>query len=283
MTTPTEQLCLSLTPEQIDTFLFKSPAIPCNLTHIFGGQVLAQSLSAASRTVTEDRRAHSLHAYFLRSGNKDKPVVFYVEPLRDGGSFSTRHVVAKQDGKAIFNASISYKVPESGLQHQPTAPDAPPPLSLEKDVDRRTANGLSRAYIDPDTFSAFEFRTFGALPEEFSEGDDTTQGIWLRLKGPKPDSMLLQQCMLAFVSDFRLMGSALKPHGLKFVNPKLQSASLDHTLWFHQPFEFDDWLYYDISGPTSADSRGLNFGRFYDSNGQLIASTAQEGLMRIRD
>lgn len=280
MTTSTQQLYNALTPEQIDAYLFMSPASPNPRGRLFGGQVLAQALNTASRTVPEERCAHSMHAYFLRSGDDRKPVIFYVEPLRDGGSFSTRHVVAKQNGKAILNASVSFKVAEEGLSHQPDAPDVPAPLTLPNDLERRREHGLAEAYADYDVFNAFDFRTVGPLPDEFEKGDSKTQGIWIKPTAPVSDSILMQQCLLAYLSDVRLMVSAMKPHGLKFWGENVQAASLDHALWFHRPFNFDDWLYYDQSGPVCADARGLNLGRLFDSSGQLIASAAQEGLMR---
>lgn len=282
MTTSTQQLFAALTPDQIDADLFISPPSASAMNRLFGGQMLASTLNAASRTVPEGRYAHSMHAYFLRSGGNEIPVVFYVDRIRDGGSFTTRNVVAKQDGKAIINASISYKVPEQGIEHQPQCPEAPDPLSLQNDVERRKQQGLSLAYVDHDIFSTFDLRTVGPLPDEFEPGDSETQGVWIKTTAPASDSVLMQQCLLSYLSDIRLMVSAMKPHGLQFWGEKVQAASLDHALWFHRPFTFDDWIYYDLAGPVSADGRGLNYGRFYDRSGQLIASSAQEGLMRIK-
>ena len=282
MTTPTQQLHLSLTPEQIEPHLFSSPAVPSHLGHIFGGQAMAQALSAASRTVPAERHAHSLHARFLRSGDDNKPVQFHVESLRDGGSFSTRQVLAEQDEKVILHATVSYKVPEPGPIRQPQMPEIPAPSSLMTDQERRRAEGLSFTFAEPNPFSTFEMRTVGPLPEQFTAGEGDTQGVWMKAASPASDSVLMQQCLLAYVSDFRLMCSSMKPHGLKFHDENLQYGSLDHSLWFHRPFRFDDWFYYDLVGAVSADARGLNFGRLYDSNGQLIASTAQEGLMRVK-
>lgn len=282
MTTPIEQLYEFLTPDQHDTYLFSSPEHTTHLRHIFGGQVLAQALSAATRTVPEERQAHSMHAYFLRSGDNRKQVMFHVEPLRDGGSFSTRHVVAKQDGKAIFNVTISFKIPEQGLEHQPEAPDFPSPDSFQNDLEYRKENGLSLAYADRDPFSTFDYRTVGSLPDQFQKGDSQTQGLWIKTADPASESVLMQQCLVAYLSDYRLMTSAIKPYGLKFWDESFQSGSLDHAIWFHRPFKFDQWLYYDMVGPVCSDARGLNYGRFYDSSGQLVASTVQEGLMRVK-
>lgn len=281
MTTPTEQLYLTLTPEQIDDYCFRAPPGDQNMLHMFGGQVLAQALNATSRTVPEGRHAHSVHAYFLRSGDVGKPIDFFVESLRDGGSFSTRHVVAKQEGKAIFDASLSFKPLEPGHTHQPEAPEVPPPDSFQNDVERREKEGLSLAYTEINPFSVFDIRTVGPMPDEFTEGDDERQGLWIKAANPTSDTLLMQQCLIAYVSDFRLLCSAMKPHGIKFWAKNVLSASLDHALWFHRPFKFDEWFYYDLTGPVAGDARGLNFGRIYDSSGRIIASTAQEGLMRV--
>jgi len=238
--------------------------------------MLGQALSAASRTVSEERFAHSMHGYFLRSGDNNKPVVFYVEVLRDGGSFSTRNVVAKQGGKAIFNASVSFKVsePEHPEQrsHQPVAPKVPSPSSLQSDWERRKAKGFPDTYADLDPFSVFDFRTVGPLFDEVKEGDSDAHGYWVKATESALESVLMQQCLIAYLSDIRMLAGALMPHGLKPMDEGIHCTSLDHSIWFHQPFQFDDWLYHDLVGPVSADARGLNFGRFYDVNGQLIAS-----------
>lgn len=283
MKTDLEKLIKFLEVERIDKYLFlgKSPKMP---PRIFGGQVLAQSLSAANRTVEDDRLAHSMHAYFLRPGNPEKQIVYEVQPLRDGKSFTTRLVIAKQDGIPIFNTSVSFQVQEEGLEHQSTAPQVKGPEGLETDhaywvrmaekypgkinrpmghpIERKPVN--RRDYIEPDLRE----------PE---------QEIWFRALGEVGDDFGRHQTLLAFMSDYALLGASLLPHPYSGMSKNMQAASLDHAIWFHRHFKADDYLLYVMDSPSANAGRGFSRGSFYTQDGVLVASTAQEALIRVRD
>ncbi len=273
-------LLANLEVEQIDTYLFigRSPERP---PRIFGGQVLAQALNSAIRTVVDDRRAHSMHAYFLRPGDPQKRIVYDVDPIRDGRSFTTRRVVAKQDGVAIFNASVSFQIREEGLEHQTSMPDIPGPDELESDLSyfSRLA-GLKSDSKEESALFAIDRRP---VPTS-ARSDDTSpeQYIWFRAEGDLGDNERHHQTLLAFISDFGLLGTSLLPHKMEWNAPNMQSASLDHALWFHRPFRLDDYLLYAMESPSAASGRGFSRGSFYDRRGVLVASTAQEGLIRLR-
>ena len=284
---PIELLVSDLDTEKIDRYLFRSPPLETELINVFGGQVLAQSLSSAYKTIEGDRKIHSMHAYFLRPGNISAPILYEVDPIRDGGSFTTRRVVAIQNGKAIFNTAISFKTDEDGLEHQDPMPEVPAPETLPSDdsiIEQKAA-------VDPefdrpirsDILGAFETRTNGDLPMQVAVGDSPVHGFWFKASSPIESTESMHHVLLAFVSDMRLMMTALRPHGINYSNPNLIAASLDHALWIHRNVDVNDWIYYDLTGPTATGGRGLNFGRFYDREGQLIASSAQEGLIRMRD
>ena len=289
MTNATDQLANLLQTEQLDRLLFRGTTPEENqLPRVFGGQVLAQSLNSAIRTVPEDRHMHSLHAYFLRPGDVNKPIIFEVDPIRDGGSFTTRRVVAKQDSKAIFNTSISFKKPEKGLEHQTDLPaDVPRPEELATDHDRMAAHAAEnpdfRRPLAADVFQTFDIRTAGEMPSMRSGANEPVQGFWFRTKQTLTEDFPMHQAILAYASDFRLLSTAMLPHGLRYNNTKLQAASLDHALWIHGQFRVDEWMYYHMEGPVSSGGCGLNFGRFYTEDGRLVASSSQEGLMRLRD
>ncbi len=287
MTTPTEKLCNLLHVEELDTLLFRGVTPAENqLPRVFGGQVLAQSLNAAIRTVPEKRLMHSLHAYFLRPGDINRPILFEVDPIRDGGSFTTRRVVAKQNGKAIFNTAISFKEDEDGLEHQMAMPTIPAPEELQPDRERLQQfldhHPDMEAPSHADAFGCFETRSTGEIPFLRSRKDEPVQGLWLKTRQPLPTSQPLHHALLAYASDFRLMSTALLPHGVIYQQTNLQAASLDHAMWVHAPFRIDDWLYYHMEAPVASGGRGLNTGRFYNREGHLVATVTQEGLMRLR-
>jgi len=278
-----DKLFRYLEVERIDKYLFigDSPAKP---ERIFGGQVLAQSLNAASRTVDEERPAHSMHAYFLRPGDPSKQIVFEVDPIRDGRSFNTRRVVAKQDGMAIFNTAISFHRPEPGLSHQAEAPRVAGPEDLESDYDYWTR--LARDH--PDRFDAPSFRAIERRPVQRRDILDpqpreAEQNVWVCGLGDLGDSLLRQQTLLAYISDFGLLGTALYPHPYAGLSGDIQGASLDHALWFHRPFRADDYLLYSLDSPSAEGARGFSRGSFYTRDGVLVASTAQESLLRVRE
>ena len=282
MPTDLEKLLKYLEVDAIDKYLFigKSPKQPAR---IFGGQVLAQSLNAAIRTVPHDRVAHSLHGYFLRPGDPLKQIVYEVDPIRDGRSFTTRRVVAKQDGCAIFNTAISFQVPEEGLSHQSTMPDVPPPEALES--EQKELAKLAKQYpdrIQTWNFGPIERRRVLARDRINPQPQEPVQHIWFKVRGDVGADPRRHQTLLAYISDFGLLGTALYPHPYAPHSRRIQEASLDHALWFHRPFRVDDYLLYSLDSPNSAAGRGFSRGSFYSRDGVLVASSAQEALLRLR-
>jgi acyl-CoA thioesterase-2 len=275
-------LLANLEVEQIDKYLFigRSPRRP---ERVFGGQVLGQALNSAIRTVPEERTAHSMHAYFLRPGNPQKQIVYEVDPIRDGRSFTTRRVVAKQEGKAIFNTSISFQLYEEGLEHQVAMPEVTPPEALESDAEYFDRLAKQR----PDMFStprmsAIDRRPVTRRNHLDPKPTEPVQHIWFRAVGELGDDPRLHQTLLAFMSDFALLGAALLPHPYTGYSRELQLASLDHGLWFHRPFRADEYLLYSLDGPSASAGRGFSRGQFYSREGKLVASTVQESLIRRR-
>jgi acyl-CoA thioesterase-2 len=271
--------------ERIEENLFRGQSENLGWGRLYGGHVLGQALSAASQTVPSDRLVHSLHSYFLRPGDVSRPIVFDVDRIRDGRSFATRRVVAIQRGQAIFNLQVSFHRDEPGFSHQDAMPDAPPPESLPSEQER------ARTYLDripPELRDRalaerpFEMKVVGPLPSDpvSPQPMPPHKMIWLKTTGTLPDDPALHRWMLAYASDFGFIGTALHPHGVSWLSPTLQLASIDHVMWFHQPFRVDQWLLHVIDSPAAHDSRGLVRGRVFSSDGRLVASTAQEGLMR---
>ncbi len=253
---------------------------------VYGGQVLGQALVAASRTVDEDRQAHSLHGYFLRPGDVRVPILYRVDRIRDGSSFTTRRVVAIQKGKAIFSMSISFQIEEQGLEHQATAPDAPAPEELRSEIELRQA----QAHRLPEEYRAtftrerpIEIRPVDPIDLLQPEPAAPRQMCWMRVRGELPDEPRLHQCALAYLSDWSLLDTATRPHALSFMKENVQMASLDHAMWFHRSFRADEWLLYVQDSPSSGSSRGFNRGFVYDREGVLVASAVQEGLMRVHE
>jgi acyl-CoA thioesterase-2 len=267
--------------ERIDKYLFigKSPSKP---PRVFGGQVLAQALNAAIRTVEGERGPHSMHGYFLRLGNPEKQIVYEVDPIRDGRSFTTRRVVAKQDGIAIFNTSVSFHVQEQGLSHQFDIPDVPPPEELETDEayyakqEKEKPGAIRIPRVGP-----IERRPVTRRNPLNPQPTEPFQHIWFRVLGNLGDDPCRHQTVLAFMSDFALLGAALLPHPYTGHSKTLQAASLDHGLWFHRPFRADEYLLYSMDSPTAAGARGFSRGSFYNRDGLLVASTVQESLLRV--
>jgi len=276
-----EKLLKFLEVQQIDKYLFSGQS-PKRPPRIFGGQVLAQAMNAAIRTVDEARLAHSMHAYFLRPGNPSKQIIYTVDPIRDGKSFTTRNVVAKQDGIAIFSASISFHVKENGLTHQFDMVSVPPPEELETDFDlwSRLAKANPGKVPKPER-NPIERRSVRPRDHLNPKPQEPEQQIWLRAVGDLGDDQCRHLTMLAFMSDFALLGAALLPHPYTGMSKELQFASLDHALWFHRPFRADDYLLYCLDSPTAGGARGFSRGSFYTRDGRLVASTAQESLLRI--
>ena len=257
---------------------------------VFGGQVLAQALVAARRTVEAEegrpREAHSVHGYFILPGDLAAPIVYFVDRLRDGSSFTTRRVTAIQHGRAIFNLSASFHVAEPGPEHQAAMPDAPAPESLAPELQliREMADRIPEPLREVMTQDRpIDFRPVVPLDPFRPEPREPARQVWLRAAGAIPDDPILHQAVLAYASDYGLLSTALQPHAIAFRTPGVQVATLDHAMWFHRPVRVDDWLLYAMDSPIAAGARGFARGGFYTRDGTLVASVAQEGLVRVRD
>lgn len=272
--------------EPIEHNIYRGQNRDIGTGRIYGGQVLAQALVAAQRTVEEGRRVHSMHGYFILAGDLEVPVVYFVDRLRDGGSFTTRRVTAIQHGNAIFNLSASFHRTEEGLEHQTEMPDVPDPESIPPELDliRARAADLPEALRPILTQDRpLDFRIIDE-PDPFDRSPrPPLRRYWVRSVGRLGDDPVEHQAVLAYASDYGLLGAALNPHGVSFRHPSMMVASLDHSIWFHRPFRIDDWLLYVTDSPVAGGSRGFTRGTFYTRDGQLVASTAQEGLMRVRN
>ncbi len=271
--------------ERIEQNLFRGQSQDLGWGAVFGGQVLGQALSAAAQTVPTDRVVHSLHGYFLRQGDARAPIVYDVDRIRDGRSFTTRRVVAIQKGHAIFSMSASFQVDEPGLDHQDDAPAAPGPDGLPSDTE--LARAWAATLPEPLRLQAtaerpIEMRPVHPVNPLAPEARPPVRQVWYRASDPLPDDPALHRYLLAYASDFHFLTTTLHPHAKSWLSPGMQVASLDHAMWFHRPLRFDDWLLYAIDSPSASGARGLVRGRFYDRAGRLVASTAQEGLIRSR-
>ncbi|HTW39170.1 MAG TPA: acyl-CoA thioesterase II [Steroidobacteraceae bacterium] len=267
--------------EPLEVNLFRGESRDIGSPQVFGGQVLGQALMAASRTV-EGRVVHSLHAYFLRRGDFNAPIVYEVDRSRDGQSFSNRRVVAIQHGEQIFNMTASFQVTQPGLEHQIPMPAVPSPESLADSsrVDPQLLARLpERVRRLLETPRPFEFRTVQPI-SRLSRAAPVRQ-IWFRAVSSVPDDQTLQRCLLAYVSDFYLLETATLPHGISSLSGKAIVASIDHAMWFHRPLRVDDWLLYAVESPSASGSRGFARASVFARDGRLVASTAQEGLVRL--
>ncbi|MDG1702860.1 MAG: acyl-CoA thioesterase II [Pseudomonadales bacterium] len=251
---------------------------------VYGGQVIGQALVAASRTVSTDRSAHSLHGYFLRAGDTDIPILYKVDRIRDGKSFTTRRVVAVQRGQAIFTMSISFQVDEGGLNHQFDMPDVPVPDDLQTEDEIRQVQSKNWPKEFQDSFSgssAIQVKPIEPMDLLNPKPAEPVQRCWMRCGDKLPDDPRIHQCVLAYLSDWSLLDTATRPHAVSFMQDNVQVASLDHAMWFHRPFRADEWLLYDQDSPSASGARGFNRGLIYNQSGELVASTTQEGLVRI--
>lgn len=271
--------------ERIDRNLFRGTSQDLGWGAIFGGQVLGQALSAATQTVTTDRPVHSAHGYFIRAGELDRPIIYQVDRLRDGKSFSTRRVVAMQEGEAIFSLAASFQVDEPGLDHQDPMPEVEGPDSLHSETE------LARVFAEflPESVRSraaterpVEIRPVELRNPFFPTVHKAKRRLWYRVVDRLPDDPALHRYLLAYASDFSFLATALDPHGVSFMTPGMQVATIDHAIWFHRPFRADEWLLYDIESPSASGARGIVRGRFFDRSGRLVASTVQEGLTRKR-
>jgi acyl-CoA thioesterase-2 len=270
--------------ERLEENLFRGQSRDIGTRFVFGGQVLGQALSAAQRTVDPARAVHSLHAYFLRAGDIEAPIVYEVDRARDGKSFSVRRVVAIQHGQPIFNFAASFHVSEPGVEHQLDMPDVPAPEDLPPPPPV-PAEELARLPVKLQRWlgrrGAFEFRHVQPRNELNPAKRPPFQQIWFRLIDRAPDDATLHRALLAYASDFHLIGTATLPHGISYLHGNVQMASLDHALWFHRPFRVDEWLLYCCDSPSARGARGLARGLIYRRDGQLVAATAQEGMIRL--
>ena len=273
-----------LSLERLEDNLFRGQSRDIGTKYVFGGQVLGQALSAAQATMEQPRDAHSLHAYFLRAGDIEHPIVYHVDRTRDGGTFSVRRVTAIQHGQVIFFCAASFQEHEDGGEHQLSMPEVPKPEDIEPapaippEVLATLPTKVQRWL---DRMGPFEFRHVYPRDELNPPKRPPFQQVWFRLAEKVGDAPELHRALLAYASDFHLLGTATFPHGISYYQPNVQMASLDHALWFHRPFRADDWLLYSIDSPSAQGSRGLARGLIYDRQGQLVASTAQEGLIRV--
>lgn len=269
--------------ERIEDNIFRGESRDIGSSRVFGGQVLGQALTAASYTV-DGREAHSLHAYFLRPGDVEAPIVYDVDRARDGGSFSNRRVVAIQHGRPIFNMAASFQRPEQGIDHQDTIPDVPGPDGLE-DIRELDDELLEQVPEKIRRFLAherpFEIRSIEPMQLFSPERMAPQRHLWVRAIDALPDDPHLHRNLLAYLSDYQLVATSTLPHGIRFEHGNVQLASLDHAMWFHRPFRLDDWLLYSMASPNACGARGLAFGQLFTREGRLVASTAQEGLVRI--
>jgi acyl-CoA thioesterase-2 len=279
-----QDLITLLELEPLEENIFRGQSRDIGTPQVFGGQVLGQALAAASRTV-EGRSVHSLHAYFLKRGDVNAPIVYEVDRARDGGSFSSRRVVAIQHGEQIFNMAASFQVPEEGLEHQAEMPQLPGPDGLKDMVDLARERG-------PDLPARMQrFLTYRrpflvkpVQPQQFlsTEQLEPVKQVWMKAVDRLPADELIHHALLAYISDYELIGTATLPHGLHATRGGLQMASLDHAMWFHRPLRVDEWLLFDLDSPNAAGARGLARGRVFSADGRLVASLAQEGLIRLR-
>ena len=271
--------------EQLENNLFRGQSENIGGPRVFGGQVLGQALTAAARTVDKKRTAHSLHAYFLRPGDMEFPIIYDVDRIRDGGSFTTRRVVAIQKGEPIFNTSISFHKKESGPTHQIDMPDIPSPEECKSEIQIRK----QIAERVPEKMRDFFLRErpieIRSMPGEdmFQEAKKKPpyKYMWMKAVDRLPHDISLHQAILAYASDMGLLSTSLNPHRLSFASGNFQSASLDHAMWFHRPFRADEWMLYSTDSPSASNARGFNRGSVYTREGVLVASAVQEGLMRV--
>jgi acyl-CoA thioesterase-2 len=272
--------------EPIEVHIFRGRNRPLASPRVFGGQVLAQALVAAGRSVEAGRPCHSLHAYFILPGDVEAPIVYEVEKLRDGGSFTTRRVTAIQHGRPIFNASLSFHRDEPGLDHQPDRPavDGPEGVASERDLALSVADQIPEPLRTVLTRERpIHFRPVDPVNPLAPEPREARAATWLKATGPLPDDLLIHQAILAYASDWGLLQTALLPHARSVFDGTIQAASLDHALWFHRSFRVDDWLLYAMEAPTAAGARGFTRGQVTDAGGRLVASAVQEGLIRPVD
>ncbi|MES1191221.1 MAG: acyl-CoA thioesterase II [Steroidobacter sp.] len=271
--------------ERLEVNLFRGVSRDLGLPQVFGGQVLGQALHAATATVDADRLVHSLHAYFLLPGDVHAPIIYEVDRSRDGGSFSSRRVVAIQHGQQIFHMSASFQTVQGGLDHQSKMPHVAGPEALRDIRDIVAAAPAIPAELKRwfQVQLPIEFRPIN--PDRLMSADpaDPLTEFWFKAIDKLPGDEKLHRSVLAYASDFYLLRTATQPHGIAFPSAKLRLATIDHAMWFHRPLRVDEWLLYVIDSPSASGSRGLSRGSIFDRNGHLVASVAQEGMVRVKN
>jgi len=280
-----DDLVQTLNLEKLEENLYRGECEKTAWGRVFGGQVLGQALSSAYNTIEEERYAHSFHAYFLRPGRIDMPIVYQVVRIRDGGSFTTRTVDAIQNGEVIFNMSVSFQKDEGGFEHQFDMPDVPGPeeLKSERELRESMMDQIPEEYRDGFLREkAIELRTVEQFNPLNDEKKPPYKHTWMKANGNLPEDILVHQNILAYASDFGLLSTAQLPHGIGWggMNRKVMAASIDHAMWFHRPFRADEWLLYVTDSPSASNAKGFNRGSVYTREGILVASAIQEGLMR---
>ena len=270
--------------EKIDAGLFRGQSWDLGFRALFGGQVLGQALAAAYQTVDQDRVAHSFHTYFLLPGDASRPVVYDVENVRDGKSFSARRVKAIQEGRNIFYMTASFQLPEEGMTHQyAEPPQVPPPHEVQPDIEFYESNfdRISQRMREALSYHRpVDIRTIGAAHAYEAKQRPPCRSIWMRSRDPLSNKLWLQQAALAYASDYHFLSTSLQPHGVSVTDKSLRMATIDHAMWFHRPVNMNEWLLYSMESPFSGGARGIVKGQLFNQQGQLVASTMQEGLMR---
>lgn len=282
---PIDDLIELLDLEPLEVNIYRGRNRDLGASRVYGGQVFAQALVAARRTVEGEREAHSAHGYFILPGDLKAPIVYFVDRLRDGSSFTTRRVTAIQHGRAIFNMSASFHIEEPGIMHQPTMPDVPGPEELQPELDliRTAAHRIPEEHREAILQERpIDFRPVVPLDFFAPAPRDPVRHVWFRALGTLSADTLTQQAVLAYASDYGLLTTALQPHGIAFRAPGLQLASLDHSVWMHRKFRADEWLLYSVDSPIATGARAFVRGQVFSRNGDLVASVAQEGLVRMR-
>ncbi|MGB7802953.1 acyl-CoA thioesterase II [Buttiauxella sp.] len=285
MSQPLSNLLALLNLEKIEEGIFRGQSEDLGLRQVFGGQVVGQALYAAKETVPAERLVHSFHSYFLRPGDSQKPIVYDVETLRDGNSFSARRVAAIQNGKPIFYMTASFQAPEPGFEHQKAMPAAPAPENLKSETEIAMAfekllpQSLKEKFLCE---KPLEIRPVVFHNPMQGHVDEPVRQVWMRANGKMPGELHVHQYLLGYASDFNFLPVALQPHGVGFLEPGMQVATIDHSMWFHRPFDLNDWLLYSVESTSASSARGFVRGEFYSRDGVLVASTVQEGVMRKR-
>lgn len=280
-----QELLNLLTLEEIEQGIYRGQSQDLGFRQVFGGQVMGQALSAAKLTLPEGRYVNSLHSYFLRPGDASKPIVYDVENIRDGKSFSTRRISAIQYGKPIFYMTASFQGDEEGVSHQAAMPAVPAPEELKSSLEFYQEH----ATLIPESLRSkftrempIEMRPVNFQNPFSPQVTEPVRNVWFKANGSMPDDRRIHNYLLAYASDFEFLPTALQPHGLSFMHPNMQVATIDHAMWFHRPFRMDEWMLYSVDSPSASNGRGLVRGQFFNRNGELVASTIQEGVMRQR-